>query len=350
MESVTRPQSRQGTPRRQSVRTGRAAALVRWLASGLLLAAGLPARAVDWLPTGGDDRPVITGGVEALLLWRDGLPGRPLYFESANPANVPLDAGGIGTGMAAGPRYAIEWSRDGERALEVNYFTVGDFTGSRAVASPAAGLEQADILGFSFPDVIAAGAASAAAIQSFEVNRRLPLGRFDGDFLYGFRWVEWNDALGVVDVTETGAQTGVDLFLSETISSLYGAQVGLDLVLLGSRERAWVEGIGKAGVYGTTAVQNSFVESVSVSQVTRSTAASVGTTSFMGELGFTGCLRLSDHWVARTGFTMFWLGNVAAAADQFSANNLFSQNVVSRIDTGANVFLYGVNLGLEAGW
>ena len=312
--------------------------------------AALPARAAEWLPAGDDERAAITGSVEALLLWRDGLPGRPLFFESANPASVPLDAGGIGTGMAAGPRYAIEWSRDGERALEVNYFTVGDFTGSRAVASPAAGLEQADILGFSFPDVIAAGAASAAAIQSFEVNRRLPLGRFDGDFLYGFRWVEWNDALGVVDVTETGAQTGVDLFLSETISSLYGAQVGLDLVLLGSRERAWVEGIGKAGVYGTTAVQNSFVESVSVSQITRSTAASVGTTSFMGELGFTGCLRLSDHWVARTGFTMFWLGNVAAAADQFSANNLFSQNVVSRIDTGANVFLYGVNLGLEAGW
>ena len=54
--------------------------------------------------------------------------------------------------------------------------------------------------------------------------------------------------------------------------------------------------------------------------------------------------------VARTGFTMFWLGNVAAAADQFSANNLFSQDIVSRIDTGANVFLYGLNLGLEASW
>jgi hypothetical protein len=47
---------------------------------------------------------------------------------------------------------------------------------------------------------------------------------------------------------------------------------------------------------------------------------------------------------------MFWLGNVAAAADQFLANNLFSREVVSRIDTGANVFLYGLNLGLEAGW
>jgi len=70
----------------------------------------------------------------------------------------------------------------------------------------------------------------------------------------------------------------------------------------------------------------------------------------VGELGVTGCVRLSDHWVARTGFTMFWLGNVAAAADQLSPNNLFSREIVSRIDTGSNVFLYGVNVGLEAGW
>jgi len=42
--------------------------------------------------------------------------------------------------------------------------------------------------------------------------------------------------------------------------------------------------------------------------------------------------------------------STAAAADQLSANNLYSREIVSRIDTGANVFLYGLNLGLEAGW
>jgi hypothetical protein len=61
-------------------------------------------------------------------------------------------------------------------------------------------------------------------------------------------------------------------------------------------------------------------------------------------------MRLSEHWVARTGFTMFWLGNVAAAADQLSVNNLYSREIVSRIDTGSSVFLYGVNVGLEAAW
>lgn len=321
-----------------------------WLIGLAWLAGCLATPAAEWLPADGGGRPAVTGSIEALLLWRDGLPGRPLYFETANPASVPLDAGGVQTGMAAGPRYAIEWSRDGERALEVAYFNVGSFAGSRGVVSPGGDLEQADILGFRFPDVTAASAASTAAIQSLEINRRLPLGRFDGDFFYGFRWVEWSDGLTIRDTTLTGSQTGSDLFITDTVSSLYGAQVGLDLVLWGSRERAWVEGIGKAGLYGTTAVQNSFVDSVSTDQIVRSNAAAGAATSFVGELGLTGCLRLSDHWVARTGFTMFWLGNVAAAADQLSPNNLFSREIVSRIDTGANVFLYGVNLGLEAGW
>lgn len=351
MQSVTRSQSQRGTPRRQAVRTGRSAALVRWLAPGLLLVASLPARAVEWLPAGGDHRPVITGGVEALLLWRDGLPDRPLYFDSTDPAVVPLDAGGINPGMAAGPRYRIDWSPAGAGAIEFNYFNVQSFSGSRSVASPSAGLEQANIIGFLYPDVTSASAASSSGIKSFEVNRRRRLGGWEGDFLYGFRWVEWNDGLRITDTTVTGATTGSDLFTVNTTDSLYGGQAGLDLVLLGSRgDRAWVEGLGKAGIFYNRAVQHAFVDSVSTDQIVRSTAAAADLTSFFGELGFTGCVRLSENWVARTGFTMFWLGNVTAAADQLSANNLFADEIVSGIDTGASVFLYGINVGLEAAW
>jgi hypothetical protein len=310
-----------------------------WLAGGGHAAAAGPAR------------PTLTGGVEALMLWRSPPPGRPLYFESANPAVVPLDAGGVATGMAAGPRYRIEWSRDGENALEFNYFNVQSFAGSRSVSSPSAGLEQDDIFGFNFPDVTSASALSSAGIQSFELNRRRRLAAWEGDFLYGFRWVEWNDGLRIDDTTVTGLTTGSDLFTANTTDSLYGAQIGLDLVLLGSRsQRAWVEGIGKAGIYYDRAVQHSFADSVSTDQIVRSTAATADLTSFVGELGFTGCVRLGEHWVARTGFTMFWLGNVTAAADQLSANNLYADEIETGIDTGASVFLYGLNLGLEAAW
>lgn len=309
------------------------------------------ASAADWQTGDADRRPAVTASVEALLLWRSPPPGRPLYFENSDPSIVPLDAGGLSPGLAAGPRYRIDWSPAGDDAVEFNYFNVQSFAGAGSVVSPTGSLEQNGIFGFSFPDVTSAAAASSAGIQSFELNHRRRLGGMEGDFLYGFRWVEWNDGMSVTDTTVTGSGTGSDLFLANTTDSLYGGQIGLDLVLLGSRRgRAWLEGIGKAGVFYDRAVQHSFVNSVSTSQVIRSTAATADLTSFFGELGFTGCLRLGDHWVARTGFTMFWLGNVTAAADQFSANDLYAQEIVSRIDTGANVFLYGLNLGLEAAW
>jgi hypothetical protein len=296
-------------------------------------------------------RPAVTASVEALMLWRNPSPDRPLYFDNINPSIVPLDAGGIATGMAAGPRYRIDWSPDSDGAFEFNYFNVQTFTGGQRAASPAGGLEQDDILGFSFPDVTSASVLSTAGIQSFELNRRRRLGGWEGDFLYGFRWVEWNDGLRITDTTITGSGTGSDLFTANTTDSLYGGQVGLDLVLLGSRsDRAWIEGLGKAGIYYDRAVQHSFVNSVSTDDIIRGNAATADLTSFVGELGFTGCVRLGDHWVARTGFTMFWLGNVTAAADQLSANNLYADEIISGIDSGATVFLYGLNLGLEARW
>jgi hypothetical protein len=296
-------------------------------------------------------RPDVEVSVDALLLWRNSLPARPLYFESTNPASVPLDTAGIGTGMAAGPRFRIDWNCFDDGGLEFNYFNVDSIGGSSSAQSPGGALEQADIFGFRFPDVTSASAAASSGIQSFELNHRHRLPGREGAFLCGFRWVEWNDGLQIRDTTLSGLTTGTDYFSANTTDSLYGAQIGLDLVLLGSRtDRAWIEGIGKTGIYYNRAVQHSFADSVSTDQIVRSTAAAADLTSFFGELGFTGCVRLSDHWVARTGVAMFWLGNVTAAGDQLSVNNLYSDTTVAGIDTGASVFLYGVNLGLEASW
>lgn len=323
--------------------------LVVW---STLVAGGLRAAiAADALPLSlSQDQPVVSVSAEALLLWRNGLPGRPLYFESANPSVVPLDAGDVQPGLGAGPRFRIDLQPSADAGWEFNYFNVQTFSGSRTITSPASELEQDNIFGFLYPDVDFAEAVSSAGIQSFELNRRVRLDRFDGQWLYGFRWVEWNDQLAISDTTLTGTLTGSDFFRSSTYDSLYGAQAGLDLVLLGSRDRAWIEGLGKAGIYYNNASQNSFVDSVSTDQKIRSTSASADLTSFFGELGFTGCVRLGEYWTARAGFTMFWLGNGTAAADQLSVNNLFSDQTVAGIENGADVFLYGVNLGLQAAW
>jgi hypothetical protein len=295
-------------------------------------------------------RPVVDASVEALLLWRSGLPDRPLYFNSSDPSIVPLDAGEVPTSMAAGPRFRINLNSSDEASWEFNYFNVQSFAGSRVAESPAGDLEQDYIFGFLYPDVTVAQAVSTSAIQSFELNRRKALLHFDGEFLYGFRWVEWNDRLTITDTTVTGTLTGSDLFIANTYDSLYGGQIGLDMLLFGDRDTAWIEGIGKAGVFYNQASQSSYVDSLSTNQIERGTSAAADLTSFFGELGFTGCYRVNETWAARLGFTMFWLGNGTAAADQLYVNNLYSTQITSGISNGAGVFLYGINLGLQAAW
>ena len=140
----------------------------------------LPLCAVD-IPVDAVQRPAVSGSVESLLLWRGGLPDRPLYFDVASPSVVPLDAAMVNPSMAAGPRFRIDLSPSGDGAWEFNYFTVQNFGGSRSAVSPAGDLEQDNIFGFLFPDVTSAQAVSSAGIQSFELNRRerFSLGRME---------------------------------------------------------------------------------------------------------------------------------------------------------------------------
>jgi hypothetical protein len=49
----------------------------------------LPLCAVD-IPVDAVQRPAVSGSVESLLLWRGGLPDRPLYFDVASPRSCPL--------------------------------------------------------------------------------------------------------------------------------------------------------------------------------------------------------------------------------------------------------------------
>jgi hypothetical protein len=82
-------------------------------------------------------RPPVSATVEALLLWRDSPAARPLYIRRGADAGVALDSGEIGTGMAAGPRFRIDWSANGTDTIKFNYFNVQSFGGSRSAVSPS---------------------------------------------------------------------------------------------------------------------------------------------------------------------------------------------------------------------
>ena len=315
--------------------------MVRTAGMAALMAVGLLAFAQTAQAVGDPNDPGAGWAfrTDALLLWRDAPPAAPLYFDATTGATA-LSPSDIDPAMAAGPRYALFWSPDGVRSIEANYFRVQSWSGDTGATSRG-NLEQNDVYGFNLAGIDSVSMASSSSVQSFELNARHRAGD-RVTWLAGFRRVEWNDALTTLESANSGAN--VNAFSTETIDNLYGGQAGIDMVIL--RQGALrVEGVGKAGVYYDSAArQRSSLVSNTFSAA--SVSAADDRVAFVGELGLTGVYDVTSRLSLRAGYTMFWLGNVTAAADQVQANDLFGAGP-GVIRDGASVFLNGITLGLE---
>jgi hypothetical protein len=289
--------------------------------------------------------------VDALFLWQGNIPSRPLYVETANGATA-LDANQLYAPAAIAPRYALTYHRDDCRAIEVNYFQVWGFNAEQMVGPTIDAIGEGvftanNLVGPDYDRVASARATSSANIQSLEVNLR----RTDGgmiEWISGFRWLEWGQNLNITDNTvENGVSSGDDLVDINTLNSLYGWQLGGDMMLWNAGRWLRINGIAKAGVYyNHQASQNTFYTDYFDPDV--NVASANDTVSFVGETGINASLALTNWLSWRAGYTCFWLGGVATPARQLGLTSI-DTNTTS-INTNGSVFLHGVNTGLEARW
>ena len=303
--------------------------------------------------------PILTGRVEALLLWRSRPPARTL-FGTAGGATA-LDAADLAPGMAAGGRYALFLHGADEMALEANFFRVQDFTATRTLGPAGGPFSTAALFGpqNNFPDVVSASAGLVSGIQSLELNARTPMASFWSG-LIGFRWVEWRDGMAVNDAYDDGTTPGLDAYLANAINNLYGVQVGGDALVFDNGAGFRVESIGKVGVYGNAARQTSSFVTVDTFDRRNPVVDAAGPvrargsqTAFVGELGLTGVYQLNEWLAFRGGYTAIWLSGLALAPNQFSATVLDPFGTVrdrAGIHTQGSVWLQGVTLGLDAAW
>ena len=321
----------------------------------------LPCRVLD--PLGQD--PVWTGRVEALMLWRDAPQSASLYDfvdpETSDPAGTALNAADFTSGMAAGPRFAIFRHTGDMGAIEFNFLRVQSFTASRSLGPLENGYYDTQPRGLYCCDSLtprdAVTGSLSSSLQSAEINRRFPTdGRLG--WLMGFRWVQWNDALGLQSLTvpELPPPTPppyTNSYLTRTTNDLYGLQIGADTILHGAGRPFRIEGIGKAGIYYNDARQASRFSTTnpSVDPDLLSVKSSEGRAAFVGELGVTGVYDLTEQISVRAGYTIFWLGGLAMAPAQFNVNKLCPENpIVGATDTGGSVVAQGISLGLEGRW
>ena len=314
----------------------------------------VPRRLLD--PLGQD--PVWTGRTDALLLWRDAPQSQPLFNVVEGDGGVgplALDASGFQSGMAAGPRFALFRHTGDMGAVEFNYLRVQSFTSSRTLPSSDLGYYDTYPHGLYCCDTLIprsdVSGSMGSSLQSAEVNRRFPTdGRLG--WLMGFRWVEWNDSLGLETVTvPEGFPTFANSYLTRTSNDLYGMQIGADSILYGLGRPFRVEGIGKAGIFYNDARQSSRFSTTAGAGETLAVATSTGRAAFVGELGLTGVYDVTQWLSLRAGYAIFWLGGLALAPEQYGVNQLCQEDPIrGATDTAGSVVVQGLSLGLEARW
>ncbi|NBX29903.1 hypothetical protein EBR04_05550, partial [bacterium] len=245
-------------------------------------------------------------------------------------------------------------------AIEFNYLRVQSFTASRSLPTLADGYVDTQPRGLYCCDTQTprdtAGGGMSSSLQSFEINRRFPTdGRLG--WLMGFRWVEWNDGIGLESLTVPDPEFFPDPYTrsyrTRTANDLYGLQIGADSILYGLGRSFRIEGIGKAGIFYNDARQTSRFSTTDqfVEPDMLAVATSTGRAAFVGELGATAVYDVTERISLRAGYTIFWLGGLALAPNQFDRQKLCPGNdVMGGTDTGGSVVAQGLSLGLEGRW
>lgn len=301
---------------------------------------------------------------DALLLWRTAPHAQPL-FDTWDPgtstATGPaLNTDQLGSGMAAGPRISLLRQETDRVGWELAWFRVESFAGKQSLPTSVGGYaiaRETSIYGNTWDGLDSVETRLSSSIQSLEVLGRLPSQAGRLHWTAGFRWVEWQENLGIVTPYTGESAPGVfeefvDLYGTSTINSLYGMQLGADAAIWRPGNHFRVDGLAKAGLYGNNARQTSqYVTNDPDFPFAGSVATSTGRLAFVGEVGATAVWQMTDRVAARVGWMALWLGGLATASGQLPEQTLVDgQPTSGATNTGGSVFLQGISLGLEAIW
>lgn len=290
------------------------------------------------------------GRADALLLWRSAPPDHYIATNPLSPNDIALDASGMDSTPAAGPRFTLmRVNNCTGHAIEATYLRAYNFRSQRPLSAVSERYQIAapGIYGNPQFDFDTAEANLGSAIQSFEFNRHHALGR-NVRFIGGFRWIEWNEQFTLSTFDSGFAIT--DFYQTGCINDLYGGQIGLDANLLNT---PWVrfDGLVKAGAYYNNAVQSSvYTSDGPPTPGTASVAVgdSPASCAFAGEVGLTAVVAVTRNIDVRLGYFGLWLSGIAQPTQQLIGQSLTpGQPAVGSLNTNGSVIVQGVSLGLE---
>lgn len=298
------------------------------------------------------------GRADALILWRNAPPDR-LIVQSGDDFGDPiLDANQLDSTAAAGPRVSlIRRDKCSGNAWEATYLRAANFRSQRYLPFSddfAYALAPPGIYDNNDSQPFDEGYANLGSrLQSFEFNRLIA----DGQrlrWLAGFRWVEWQENFSLSDTNYELDPPINDLYQTDTINSLYGGQIGAELLVL---TLPWlrVDSVVKAGAYYNNAVQRSSYTTNEFDLAGETVSVRVGDSpascGFIGEVGMTGAIPITSCLDFRFGYFALWLSGIAQPTQQLSGQQLVpGEDPSGSLATNGGVVVQGVTLGLEGRW
>ena len=272
---------------------------------------------------------------DALLLNRSRPSSAVLAFNTANPAES-LNASDFNFGVHTGFDLTLRRQLGCQNSLELRYFGIDHWRDNVLATTTPGQLYQinAAVPVFTFSGS-AVNADYSSALHNSEINGRHLINDC-WTVLAGFRYVELNERAAASLVNSA---VPFD-YSASTRNRLYGIQLGTTAQLL-SRARYNFDAFGKAGIFGNSAAQNS---EFSTGVVTLPANGASSQVAFVGELGTTGRMQLTNHLAFRGGYRLLWLDGVALASDQLAASDFANG---SGYQGSGNVFYHGALAGFE---
>ena len=258
-----------------------------------------------------------------------------LAFNTADPAQN-LNASDFNFGVHTGVDVSLLRQFASDRSLEVRYFGVDYWRDTDVVTTTPGDLFQ---INSAVPIFTLAGssidATYTSSLHNLEINVRQGLDD-RWTLLAGFRYAELDEGFSA---TLVGAAVPFR-YNTTTRNRLYGFQ-------LGGEGRLWshhsfsLDAVGKAGVFGNAAAQDS---AILTGLVTLPSNGSSAHTAFIGEVGAIGSFQLTEHLALRGGYRLLWIDGVALATDQLTVSEFANGTGFS---SSGSVFYHGAFAGSE---
>lgn len=287
-------------------------------------------------------RPQLYYQLEVMMFGRVSGNARTLVIDDPTGAEV-FNTNDVGLGFPAGPRLLLGVRFHPRTAIEFSYFGARDWDATASVFGnnnlslpPDIGPATLD-----FQDADQMDFTLNTQFHNFEANVLWSYAPTIS-FLAGIRSIDLDEEFRL---TSTDSDSGRSNYNVTTRNGMFGGQLGV----MYKRQNpifGW-ETVGKAGLYGNNASQQSFLGDFNNTFIFRNSDVSESTVAFTGEWGVNGTMKFGDLSL-RVGYLLLGMQNVAVAIDHLDFTDTPASGL--NIDADSTVFIHSLTAGAELRW